>query len=371
MKKYYLIILSFFVSGCFATHSEQVYEPTSTLTIQIPDETYAKNLKEAWRRQYPEWENLIEIEVESYAFTQSLEADIVWTNDLDVRYILGKLYEFENVSFAYDYEEDTIREELTSIFVPVVAEGSLFFYDASKTDPIEDFKDMEEGVYHHSRAMESTFPFFVQCFEENGIVSMNALMDVDKMKEALATYKSLYTTLSWSDDINRNDALLYKASYGLYNNNLWSEEEDTSIHVQKMPSLYGEEVSPFMITYGFAIQKDCVDTTFAEIFLSFVRSYEGLQALIDSKYQVALIQQEEVKDFSIYERTYQEMIHYMQESRLYPDVNIQEKPSLNLYKFWLRSNVTSILQNYICGNLSETKVVKQIQEELTQWVYRQ
>lgn len=367
MKKLCLFLCCFFISGCFGSSSQIVITPKDILTIQIPDKQYGKFLKDAWDQMYPQWKQYIQFVEKPYTFTQVFDTDIIWTNDIDVQYLYGLLTSIDNHTYAYDVSDTMMHQQNASVFVPIMGSGLILCYDEDTADMRKDAYFMKED-YHHSREMEYVFPFFVDCFVQDGIVSVDTLMDEEQMIYALKAYKEMYTAFGWSDDTYENDKVLDDVSYGLYDSSLLIGA-NMSIGVQKKPTYEGVQVPSYMQTYGFSIQKNCQDVAFANVFLSFVRSYEGIQALIKSKYGVALIQKKDIDDFKIYDAVYKDMVSIMSTYTLYPSVYLEENPSLSLYKIWKESDIIAYIQNYICGDIREEEVVSKIKAEILRMMY--
>ena len=367
MRRLCLFLFCLFISGCVHTQSQTI-TPNGVLSIQVPDEKYASYLKYAWSKKYPQWKNQVKFVVKPYTFTQSFDTDIIWTNDIDIKYLHAMLVTFDDIPYTYDVAKTMIQKEDKYEYVPIMAKGLMMFYNSRKVDETDDYEKIK-GNYHYSRNMEYVFPFFVDCFRDDDIVSIKEIIYEEKMIQALKDYKKMYQTLAFSDDTLANEVLLNDTDYGLYDSSLQLGYHQEDIGVQKKPTYKGKAYPSFMQTYGFAVQKECEDIQFANLFLSFARSYEGLQAFIQSQYGVVLLQEKDIKDFKIYDYTYQEMVRIMNTHHLYPNVRIQENPAYSLYKLWTQSDIVGYIQNYICGNKREEDVVKDIQNEFTNLVY--
>lgn len=366
MRRLCLFLFCFLLSSCVHTQTQSI-TPKGILSIQIPNERYASLLKDAWSKEYPQWKNHVEFVVKPYVFTQSFDTDIIWTNDIDIQYLHTLLVTFDNISYTYDLEKSMIRKEDRYQYVPIMTKGLLMVYN-NKLEEVCDYEKIK-GNFHYSHNMEYVFPFFADCFKSDNIVSINELINDEKLIRTLQDYKTMYEELKFSDNTLYNEVLLDNMDYGLYDSSLLFDNDEEDIGVQKKPTYKGNMYPSFMQTYGFAVRKECEDIAFANLFLSFVRSYEGLQAFIKSQYGVVLLQEESIKDFKIYDNTYKEMIRIMSTYDLYPNVFIQENPTYSLYKLWMQGNIAGYIQNYICGNKRAEDVAKDIQDEFLHLVY--
>ncbi len=83
---------------------------------------------------------------------KELDADIIWTNDLEALQLTSKL---QNIPIQEEYkiEKHLVRKELEHIFVPVCAKGKLFLYNEQtlheKGKKIEDLESFESMMENH------------------------------------------------------------------------------------------------------------------------------------------------------------------------------------------------------------------------------
>ena len=76
-------------------------------------------------QRYPNKQSAIIFHISPYMPHKELDADILWTNDLEALQITSKLQSVP-IQEEYKIEKHLVRKELEHIFVPVCAKGKLF-----------------------------------------------------------------------------------------------------------------------------------------------------------------------------------------------------------------------------------------------------
>lgn len=373
-----MLLLLSFVSGCTASKTEKIpIEEEGHILIEIENESYALKLKELWKKKYPNKKNAIEFHISPYMPHKKITADIIWTNDLEVLDIDSKLQSI-SIEEEYNVAKHFIRKEIEHVFLPVCAKGKLFLYNEQtlneKGYTIEDLKSFESIIeknisYFHSHDLDYIYPFIGDGFLEQDKEAIENYPDKEVFHVQIDNYKKLYHDAHFMDDIflNTNFFLddiypcgLFDSEVSIENTNLYKQQK---LHYTAMPTWSDQQLHPACITYGFAMNKQSKYPGLIQAFLELVKSKEGMQALVESTISVPLIKEEDIDDFYIYDHTKKEKIFAMNSSALYPFISLNDT-NQNLYSILDNTNITGILQNYICSNQSSNSVYEEVYESM-------
>lgn len=368
MKKLWLCILCISLCGCQSTANaiSKDLEENQQITIVVKDKEYADILKSLWNKTYPKQEEAITFKVQAYYFSQQVSEDIVWTNDIDAPYILDHFANIEDFVLEYEIPDNLQREELSPYYVPILGEGVIFAYNEElmkekhkNVEQLASFEEMRENniTYYHNHLEDHIYPFLSSLIPEDAVVSIDSLFQGNQVVDNLKLYKDFYQTSKLQDDMlyQRN---FYEQGYptGLLSTKFDYEKSDTykkgNLHFMKMPSWNELELHPPFVTSGFAINKKCKAMNLARAFIEMVRSKEGIQAVLDANLKIPVLKSQDIQDFTIYNHNYMELIEATEGSQVYNQSIIRENPAITIEDIFNKSDMTSILQNYICSNES-------------------
>lgn len=383
MKKLVLVVWSLLLCACSNASKKEItaIEKDAQLLIQVEQQAYADKLQDLWEQCYPKQKDVLRFIVQPYYFTQDIQQDIIWTNDIDATFLKDKLMEIKKVSYTYDVPNSLHREELTDFYTPVIGEGLVFCY---RKDLLEDNKLSEEDLtsfeqmaknhvrYYHNHMGEYVYPFFAKLLPKETVPFEN-LFPKEQMIKQLQAYKELNAKLDMPDDLIQQKDFYNTDDYlcGLLSTKFQYEKrsayQNGNLHFMAMPSWQEETMAPPFTTFGFAVSKGCKYPNTARQFLAMVRSKKGIQALLDANMKVPLLRSEDVKDFYIYDHAKKELIEAVNTTQLYNLEMVKENPGITMEMLINQSDFTSILQNYICSKDSATKVYKELIKDLRTW----
>lgn len=383
MKKISLCLMAFLLCGCQFLQKPipKELEENAVLHISIENKAYAKALETLWKQQYPTHAAALKFEIEPYHFQQKFSTDIAWVKDSDALLKLPYAAKLEQKQ-GYKVPKQLEREELHGIYQPIMAKGYLFAYEETalkeaeiSVKELESFEKLQEkgkGHYQYSHKQEELLPLWISNLSWKDTM-LEHLFQESEFLTAIENFQELYHAMSLNDEIRYSDVLQEGYAFGIVDP-LQEQSQEAyqkgSLHFQKLPTWKKQELAPFADTYGFMVKKDCAYPQTAAAFLEMVRSFDGLQAFLDTSEDIPLLVTSDIPAFTIFDARKKEMIEAMNASRLYPVESIVEKPSVR-YSDLLSQDLASMMQNGICANKKAELLQKEMQKQKVQWIKRQ
>ena len=142
---------------------------------------------------------------------KELDADILWTNDLEALQITSKLQSVP-IQEEYKNRKTSSKKRTRNIyFVPVCAKGKNFFLyneqtlheKGKKIEDLESFESMIEShiSYYHSHDLDYIYPFIKDGFIVQDKRKQENYPDKEIFSVQIDHYKKLYHDAHFMDDI--------------------------------------------------------------------------------------------------------------------------------------------------------------------------
>ncbi|MEG0329108.1 MAG: hypothetical protein RR624_01650 [Longicatena sp.] len=376
----------------YVQHHEYIHSSTpneleknAKISITMDDKKYANGLQMLWNRTYPKQKDALLIKIKPTTFHQHITSDIEWISDFDVPYKELDAYRIDKNMKRSDTKAPPNLMRNEKIFVPVSAKGLVFAYNKrlSKSNDVSsrDFKSMERiqkikgNRYYHNRLVEYMYPFLFLDYEpmKKESVSMDTIFQEETFLDNLNDYRALSQDLSLRDDPYDKDHYFQKDRYlcGLVDSAILYQKSDGNMQVQAMPTLSGKQLSPIVDTYGFIVNKATSYPNTCLAFLEMVRSFEGMQMLVDQTTQIPMIAEKNIDKFSIYEVQKKDIILAFNKSQLRSTTVLSEKPSICIDTIIQESNMSSNIQNALYSRESSRLVMEALSKDIKKWSYNQ
>lgn len=381
MKKMTLVLMSFLLISCSVSANQaETMEQDPTLHIVLPDASYGKALTRLWDETYPEQKGALHIEVKTEGFHQQFASDIAWVSDCDAIYKKAYAQEFELLD-TYPIPQHQLRTKLEGYFQPVEGKGYLYSYVASRLsnydiqeDQMNDVANYQKrGMIFYDHSTNIVLPLWLAGYTHTYVDKDHVFLD-EEFLNCIENMKMFYKVHQLEDDpglhndIYRNYLSGLVFSKGISSHPLYQSQQ---LHFISMPQEKDEFYAPIVDIYGFMVSKDCVYPRSAQAFLELVRSRAGIQAFLDSTDGIAIIQAEDLSDFSIYDSLRKEMICAMNDSVLWDVSTIAEKPSVRYKDLYEKTDMVSILQNGIVAGKTAEQIQKEIHAHVEEWIRKQ
>lgn len=359
-------------------------EKDAVIHITVDDKNYATALTKLWNKTYPEHKDALIIKSKVYAFKQSFQQDIEWIKDSDVAYREQDAYSISTLQDHVEFPVEPRLQRSKEYFMPVEGKGLVFVYNEKTMkernltiehiSSIEAIQKLPGHSYYHNRFPEYAAPFLFL----DKTQSQEEAQPLDNLFTDASFQRNLsaYRQLSLSDDSYQKDDF-FEDSYlcGLVESDHISTKSTSyrngSLHFIAMPVWQGKQLSPFMDSYGFIVNKDVAYPKATQAFLSMVRSHDGIQALVDHTKKLPIISDKDLEQLSIYDHTKREIITALQSSQLRNITQIKEKPSITIDDVYQNSRLYTILQNSLFSKDSDEQVIRSMQAYSEKWIYQQ
>ena len=381
MKKFSLILMSLLLTSCsLSSYETRNLEQNPVLTISLPSPSYALALRNLWNRTYPECADALKFKVTENEFHQQFQSDIEWVKDSDAIY---KKHYAMQIDIINEYPVDQLeREELAGYFQPIEAHGLLYSYSQPKVDDydldlqqLQNFETYQKkhSIYY-SHTIEQVLPYWLSNYHHEETVMDEVFMD-DEFLSCIENMKQFYKEYALEDDpyIQEN---FYDMDYmsGLISTDDIQKQrlyKDQLLHFIGMPQSENQQFYPMADVYGFMVSDDCNYKNSAKAFMDLVRSKEGIQAYLGAEEGIAVLDQEDIDDFFIYDSLRKEMIVAMNGSKLWDLSVICDKPSVRYKDLYKKTDMVSILQNGIVADKSAREIQQEIHEHVADWIRKQ
>lgn len=364
-------------------------EENAILHVRMDDEDYARELKKLWNKTYPKAQHALNIEVQPYTFSQTIEADVSWIKDSDVMYIktqaaslnqVRKQMELKPVEHMQRSFDDQI------IYIPIEGQGSIFAwneqelkkrgFDDSQLETFESIRELGDKSYYHNHYAPNVYPLLFQDYEIPSPLLLGDLFQEEDFTTNVESYRELYNLLELVDDPSMQHTFLENGylSGMLDTTSIISNSktyQEGSYHFAPMPSYKGQTLTPYIETFGFVINKDTSAPNLASAFVQLTRSEEGVKALLSSTSKLPLVEEEYIDSLDIYDSSKKEMMATLLHSELQSEQVLKNKPSIKWMELYQESDFLSMLQNYICSDDKTPYFQKQLHKNLERWVYIQ
>lgn len=381
MKKMVLILFGFLLTSC-SLSSQQMpqLEENPVLTITLPSPSYALALRNLWNEQYPQQANALKFQIKESSFHQQFQTDIEWVKDSDAIY-KREYAMHESYDDAYPFSHFQ-RKELEGYFQPVEAKGLLYSYSQPKLDTyhlleeqLQDFSVMNQShMIYYSHAIDQVLPYWLSEYQHDETDTSQVFMD-DTFLSCIENMIAFYKEHDLEDDpyISKDFYASHYMSGLISTSNIQKHPlyQAQELHFLPMPSTDTQTFSPFADIYGFMVCNDCKYKESAKAFMNMVRSKKGIQAYLDAEDGVAVLDKDDIKDFSIYDSLRKEMIIAMNDSQMWDISVLKDKPSIRYKDLYEKTEMVSILQNGIVADKSGKQIQKEIHDHVIEWISKQ
>lgn len=383
MKRFVFMVLALMLSGC--TISKEVpYDviENGSIHIAMPNQAYGNALETLWKKQYPQYANVLSFVSKTEHEADAFRYDIEWVSDIQAVKLQDKAQKFKRS--GYQVPKALRRKELVGTFTPIQATGYLFAYDDVQLrkfgidpDALSSFEGMAKegrGAYYYQHTVEEMLPLWSHGIEEE-VPTIKMPIDEEKLTEAVSRFQSLYQEMGFVDNPwISTDEIFQTYAFALVAPQQMKQSEGYqkgTLHFAKMPSYQKQSCAPYAQTYGFMASSTNEEKEIIQCFMDMVRSKQGIQAFLDTGEDVAVIDQEDLGDFSIFDARRKEMITAMNDSVLWNVSHIKEKPSIQMKALLQQEDMTSILQNGICAKKSASAIQAEMNKTLINWIKQQ
>lgn len=399
MKKIWIGILSLSLAGCSLSYGAQFSHPKenapiaiekdAVLRITLDDKEYANGLIQLWNKRYPQHQGALMIESKPYTYAEHFQQDIEWISDRDVAYRIDEAYALSEMQDNIAFPVADHLQRAKDYFLPIEGRGFVFVYNEHTMKErkltekdiasMEFMRNLPGDTYYHTRYPEYTAPFvfFNDKSSREEEQSLDTLFLDSTYLQNITDFRRLSKALSFHDDAYGMDDFYYDGNYlcGLVSTDSAYQKSaayrNGSLHFSTMPSWQGEQLAPFLDTYGFMVHKKTAYPKAASAFLQMVRSQEGMQVLLDHTKKLPLLCEDDLDQVAIFDHAKKEVIVALQGSQLRRMNRITEKPSLTIDDVYQNSKIYAILQNALYTEEPDESVWLAIRKHSEEWVLQQ